>query len=293
MNKEQVIIKYMGGLGNQMFQYALGEEFKHRGYKVLGDASWYEQDYANREFLLIKIFPNIRIDFINHEICERYEREHKNRSFVYKVYQYFFRTGRLFYYEKNSYMFEPSVFKMKNAIIVGYWQSYRYYENIRQNILDSFSFPLIENSGLIGLKNKMSENTIASIHVRGGDYLRPENEAWGYNCCSDYYLKAINLIKEKESQVIFWGFTDDLEYAKQVVPFENVEWIDIRQMEGYADWMDMYLMSLCKYNILANSSFSWWSAYLNQNVDGIVIAPKKWDRRLLEDEICPKEWIRI
>lgn len=293
MKKKCVIIKYMGGLGNQMFQYALGQVFICRGYKVLGDIRWYEQDYANREFLVPQIFPNVEVEIDEAGISERYEKRHINRNFICKVFQYLFRSFRVVYYEKKPYRFEPNVFKAKNTVISGYWQSYKYYENTKEKIVEEFEFPSIKSKELIALSNRIIESKITSLHVRGGDYLQAENEAFGNNCDGEYYLRAIKFIREKEPQAIFWGFTDDLAYAKRIVSFEEIEWLDIKQITGYEDWMDMYFMSLCKNNILANSSFSWWGAYLNQSIDKIVIAPKKWDRRLYEDEICPKEWIRL
>lgn len=293
MKERCVIIKYMGGLGNQMFQYALGQVFKNKGYKVLGDIRWYERDDADRDFLLPQIFPNVEVEIDEAGISKRFEKQHTNRNFICKVYQYFFRNSRVFYYEKQSYLFEPNVFKVKNALIDGYWQSYKYYEDIKEKILEEFKFPPIKSKELIAVSDRIIKNKITSIHVRGGDYLQAENKNFGNNCDGEYYSKAIKFIKEKESQAIFWGFTDDLEYAKQIVSFAEVEWLDIKQMTGYEDWMDMYFMSLCKNNILANSSFSWWGAYLNQNIGKIVIAPKKWDKRVVEDEMCPDEWIRI
>lgn len=294
MGKRKVIVKYKGGLGNQMFQYMMAETFKNRDYEVLGDISWYKQQTVKRKFLIDELFSNVIIEYVDEKTVQEYEKRFNERSYICKIYQYFFVNNKPYYREKQPYIFDKKLFGVENTIIDGYWQSYKYFEDIRENALRSFVFPSVMDKQLIELKNRILGCNIASLHVRGSDYRKSENkEIFGEGCNREYYLKAIDLIKKKNPDVQFWGFTDDLEYAKEIVALDEIRWMDIRQIGKYEDWMDMYFMSLCKYNILANSSFSWWGAYLNRNIDKFIIAPKEWQNKRLKDDICPKEWIRI
>ena len=177
---------------------------------------------------------------------------------------------------------------------MGYWQSYKYFDRIKEKLWMDFLFPEINNQEAAYFNNKISENNVASLHIRGGDYLTTENRSvFGKGCNKTYYLKAIEIIKKRNPEAVFWGFTNDIDYAKKMVDLKEIKWHNRAELKEYPDWMDMYLMSLCRYNILANSSFSWWAAYLNRNSERLVIAPKEWYNLVQKDDICPKEWIRL
>lgn len=154
----------------------------------------------------------------------------------------------------------------KDSILFGYFQSEKYFINYRNRLLNLYSpNESIENY----IKNKydyiLHENTV-SLHIRRGDYLKLQHVH--PICDMDYYIKAINMFS-KDS--VFLVFSDDTPWCKQV--FKSKKYIIIEEEK---DYIDLYLMSMCKNNIIANSSFSWWGAWLNNNENKIVVAPKKW-----------------
>ena len=127
------------------------------------------------------------------------------------------------------------------------------------------------------------------MHIRRGDYVSNSKSNSIHGTCSlEYYREAVKIINEKYKNSIFFVFSDDISWKKENLLIQNAVYIDNKTIPHE----DIYLMSLCKYNITANSSFSWWGAWLNQNKNKVVIAPKKWFLKK-ENEIASKNWITI
>ncbi|HOV15035.1 MAG TPA: alpha-1,2-fucosyltransferase, partial [Spirochaetota bacterium] len=146
----------------------------------------------------------------------------------------------------------------------------------------------------INISNQIKNSNSVSIHVRRGDYVGNIKTLNFHGVCEiDYYIDAINSIKQKVQNPLFFIFSDDIEWCKNNIKDENSIFIDFER----DDYVDMYLMTVCKHNIIANSSFSYWAAYLNQNFDKIVIAPKKWfkddNQNKRTEGLIPEKWIRI
>jgi hypothetical protein len=189
-------------------------------------------------------------------------------------------------------------FKINSHKIVyysGYWQSEKYFENAEDIIRQQFSF----NDKLINEKNKalikqyLNKNTV-SIHIRRGDYVTntDANILLGGSCDLSYYENAISYIKKNVSQPYFQFFSDDIDWVREhFIDLGNVQFIDWNHQTD--SWQDMMLMSKCKHNVIANSSFSWWGAWLNNNANKIVIAPSKWFNSHETLDIVPENWIRI
>ena len=138
----------------------------------------------------------------------------------------------------------------------------------------------------------MQLNNSVSIHVRRGDYLNGYYfETLGKICDIDYYKRAIALINKEVNDPYFYIFSDDPGYVAENLKIENATYVDFNR--GRDSWQDMYLMSQCKHNIIANSTFSWWGAWLNTNLNKIVIAPNRWFANMDNDEIVLPEWIRL
>ena len=130
-----------------------------------------------------------------------------------------------------------------------------------------------------------------SLHIRRGDYLDPENlERYGGICTIEYYMKGISIIKNYFERPSFFIFSNDMEWVKENMDIPNPVYIDINK--GKDSYMDMYLMSRCKANIIANSSFSYWGAMLNINPSPLVVYPQKWFNNYTPD-IFPQSWIGI
>lgn len=173
-----------------------------------------------------------------------------------------------------------------NVKLHGYYQSEKYFLNNREKILDFYS---VDDVSLDKIKKKYGEilnEETCSIHIRRGDYLGLVNHH--PTCNLGYYNKAIKLIGEDVKYLVF---SDDIDWCKDVFDSDNFIFI-----ENNEDYIDLWLMSLCKNNIIANSSFSWWGAWLNKNNNKKVIAPKKWFGQAIShntNDLIPEKWVRI
>jgi len=170
--------------------------------------------------------------------------------------------------------------------IDGYFQSEKYFVNHRNDILNLFEMSFDIKEYISKKYKKILEGDTCSIHVRRGDYLKKSE----YHPLQDlsYYEKAISSVSKNNNGVKFIVFSDDISWCKEV--FKNYNFTFI---EGERDYIDLYLMSLCKHNIIANSSFSWWSAWLNRNENKTVIAPKRWfgtSTNLDTKDLIPDTW---
>jgi len=194
------------------------------------------------------------------------------------------------YNESEFGVYNPLVLKLRDKYISGYFQTDLYFRDIAEKIKSDIHFDNIDDYEILKFKNKMHLIESVSIHVRLTDYLK-HPDVYGHICTPDYYMRAIDLIKEKVSNPVFFLFSDDVDGAQNL--FKDVKMYPIDINHGEKSYLDMYLMSQCKYHIVANSSFSWWGAWLGQNSDKIVIAPKIWANNAEMPDVCPKEWIRL
>lgn len=287
------IVNILGGLGNQMFQYALylalREKFKNEVVKV--DRSCFKGYPLHNGFELDKIFQ-VDCEFANWKDLVRVSYPYLN----YRCWQ----IGKCFLLRRKTMCIEPKNMDLKQDIFDiqhdcfydGYWQHEEYFKDIRSVILKAFTFPILKDKNLEIWKVVQKSNS-ASIHVRRGDYL---NHPYYKDICElDYYHKAIQYLKDVVAPDVFLVFSNDTEWCRNHLQslLNDVQVIYVDWNTGSNSYIDMQLMSGCKYNIIANSSFSWWGAWLNTNEDKIVIAPKKWmNIDLKVDPICTS-WKRI
>lgn len=181
-----------------------------------------------------------------------------------------------------------------NIILDGYWQSYKYFEDYREDILKAFSFPdqiSIENQELL---RQISDSGSISIHVRRGDYTTKAGRNFHGLIPLTYYTKALTEIRKTANYPYLFIFSDDIEWCKRNVRYDlPTTYIDGNGPNNGVE--DMRLMSACKHNIIANSSFSWWAAWLNNNPDKVVCAPKNWFKNTKDsiDDRLPPKWVRL
>lgn len=297
--KNKKIVKFNGGLGNQMFQYAFALALKEKsGADVVFDFSYFDQLPSDdvpviRELELncfnIECKKAVRKDFAKIKYPDF--KSKLKRSFAKKLHKFF---GINYVREKNEYCFDKRLFSYSDYFYYdGYFQNEKYFKHLRETLLKNFSL-----KEPIGEKNQATLNEIlktnsVSIHVRRGDYLSMGNIKNLYGVCSlDYYKKAVGYIAKRVENPHFFLFSDDIDWViknlKIQYPYTVV---DFNQGRG---WFDLELMKHCKHNIIANSSFSWWGAWLNENPDKIVIAPKKWNtKKFKRCSIVPKGWIKL
>jgi hypothetical protein len=177
---------------------------------------------------------------------------------------------------------------------MGYWQSARYFDNYDSQIRKDFTFRLPLEGRNAELAIDMAGSQSISLHIRRGDYIKHKPTSKIMHVCSlDYYRDAVRWVSSKVVAPVFFVFSDDMEWVRRHIDFlPNFVLVDInREADSFRD---MQLMSFCKHHIIANSSFSWWGAWLNSNVKKIVIAPQKWFCNGLDDsDLIPSQWIRL
>lgn len=286
------VVRFKGGLGNQMFQYALVEALRDRGREVKCSLGYYRNHPNLRPFELDQVFKDVVLDEISDEDFEvinaRWRQIKKNKDSLTKLQENV--KQRFFWVEESGkeQTYQEDVFRTRNCTFVGYWQSDKYFQMCSERIRRIFCFYNLENS-LRMLGEKLKENYVG-IHVRRQDYLMDSK----YNTFSiDYYQRAIKYFLTIIPETKFIFFSDDTEWVKKHFETENALICSEGMFEEYKDWYDMYLMTQCAGNIIANSSFSWWGAWLSQNKNSIVIAPKKWINNKETPDIWCDSWIRM
>lgn len=285
-----VIVKIIGGLGNQMFQYAFAKALQQKGYEVKIDISAFETYKLHGGYQLDKY--NIDLDPSTKDENDKF---YKN-TFFYKVLR---RFGIDFSrrIKEKSLLFDNRFLEIEdNSYLDGYFQCEKYFKDIRQIILKQFTINQEVSNYTKEIENKIqnSQNS-CSLHIRRGDFVNSTNINIHGACDIEYYKKAIQYLEEKVENINYFIFSDDIEWVKENLAIQNAIYIDSK--EKRIPHEDIYLMSLCKNNIIANSSFSWWGAWLNQNEKKMVIAPKRWfaddEMQKQSSDIVCESWVKI
>ena len=280
-----IITKLKGGLGNQLFQYAAGRAVAlHHKVPLKLDLTIFETNKLHNGYRLDQFAIQSDIATKN----EIFNLKGGNSVLFSALRKAGFVKRKSYFKEKRSSHFDASIFKNNFIYLDGYWQNELYFSDIRELLLRELS-PIssmndLGNAYLEPIKNSNS----VSLHVRRGDYLNLKNVGV---LDVDYYMKAVEYIRTNVEKPIFFIFSDDLEWCKNSLGFlEGCIYVDRTQTE--ID--DLKLMSFCRHNIIANSSFSWWGAWLNQNPKKTVIAPKGW---LLNDpgssNVILSDWVKF
>ena len=290
-----VITNIIGGLGNQMFQYANGRAI---ALSLCSPLKLDTRDFSG--YQLHQGFELNRVFNCNAEIAANIDLEKTLDWQRSKFAQRFLRRPLFKCLRHKSYVVEPhfnywsGISQLKdNVYLDGYWQSEQYFIEFADKIRTEFTFKLP-----VSLKNKeisahISQVNAVSMHVRRGDYVTNKKNAYIGACSLDYYRAAITKINSMVDKPIFYVFSDDFNWAKNNLILDSKS-VFISHNTGKESYNDMRLMSLCKHHIIANSSFSWWGAWLNQNAEKIVIAPKYWFAGDMNDiDLVPSNWLKM
>lgn len=269
------------GFGNQLFMYACGYAMSKRFHEKLALDTTYLATSDLREYELSGL-------------CVKYDKMYLiNKRLPYlikvairKIIHAYMSVRFRQYIESEAWHFDDNIFKYgKSCRLKGYWQCEKYFKEYRDDIIKMLMPNYDTTDSFNSLLDKIKASNSISVHVRRGDYV-----ALGI-CLGDvYYKAAIRMMNEKVENPVFYVFSDDIEYAKGL--FEDIDTAEI-QFVNYdarnATIEDFLLMKSCQHNIVANSSYSWWGAWANENEEKIVVCPK----REPVDDFYPKEWIKL
>jgi len=291
-----IITNIIGGLGNQMFQYAAGRALSLKlGVPLKLDTRDFSGYQLHQGFELNRLF-NCRAEIATDidlaktlgwqraKLVQRLLRRPQLKNLRYKnfvVEPHFNYWSGINQLEDNKYLY-------------GYWQSEQYFIEFADKIREEFTFKLPFSDQNAEIAEQISQVNAVSLHVRRGDYANSLKTTATHGLCSlDYYRAAIDYVSAHVNQPCFYIFSDDIAWVKSNLVLDKTT-VFVSHNKDSESYNDMRLMSLCKHNIIANSSFSWWGAWLNSDVEKIVIAPKQWFAIPTEtSDLIPNNWIRI
>ena len=287
------IVKIAGGFGNQLFQYAfylaLDKKYAeqvcldsldmakyrlHNGYELEGIFKLDARYCTEEQRTIVRKDNNIFTKILS----SLKKKLGNNKNYILEPKQEHFTFHDKSFGQANI----PTYYK-------GYWQDVNYLANIEEELKSNLVFPEFELGKNIELANFISSNSSVSLHVRRGDYV--QHKAFGGICDLSYYQRAVDQINTLVKDPIFIVFSDDIQWCKDNLNLEKAKFVDWNG--GDNSYRDMQLMTLCKHNIIANSSFSWWGAWLNANNDKKVICPDKWVHYTSATGVLPPEWIKV
>ncbi len=294
-----IIVLLNGGLGNQMFQYATARRlaFFHQTELKL-DLSILEGSMAGgtkREYGLHQL--NIHAGIATKREISAFTRHERNRiaRYLFRVCQNFSIANSLpqVLHQRYSH-FDPAILEAPdNSYLDGYWQSERYFADISALIRTEFTLKKPLPASLKRVEEEILSKNSVSLHIRRGDYVSRKivNEIHGV-CSPDYYLESVDRVAAQITAPHFFIFSDDPAWVTEHfrIPYP------MSVMDHFAEaHEDIYLMSICKHHIIANSSFSWWGAWLSDNPGKIVYAPLHWYNKSEADttDLIPDTWIRV
>jgi len=280
-----VTVHLTGGLGNQMFQYALGRRLSiERNCELYLDTSFYNT-YKSFGYGLNNY--NINAKKINNK---RIFNNKYIRFTIKKINALGYNSFKKKYYEKKLFMYDDNVLNEKYDTYYGTWQSFKYFENIRTVLLNDFTIKANLSDGMGIYLREITSSESVSLHIRRGDYFKNERLQKKHGLLTlDYYYNAI---RNFPNNSVYFIFSDDINWVKNNFNI-NKELVFI-ELKKNSPEIEINLMSMCKCNIISNSTFSWWAAWLNENERKIIIAPQRWyANKKTSLDLVPDKWIQI
>ena len=276
-----IIVKLRGGLGNQLFEYSFGRAIQEKtNQPLILDISDYKESQPQREYELghFRLGKNVTTDDTG-----QYNKTYKGgdnlithiekrffSNFIFKKYQ---KNG-IYIWGHGSYKNVCIDYSKKTLMINGYWQSKSYFSSVTDQLAEEIVCKDKMSLSSEQIAEKIAASNSVGIHIRRTDFL--SNPKYFYSCSADYYKKAINVMEKKVSQPTFFVFSDDINGVKSWFSSisNNVVFIEGKRKT----YEDFCLFSQCKNLIIANSTFSWWPAFLKKDPSSFIIAPSKWWR---------------
>ncbi len=278
-----IIAEITGGLGNQLFQYALGKTLAtNLNVPLKLDLSFFEDKHWERSKTLTQRnleLPNFNIQAetankselkqflpLKQSFWDRAKRKVNRAVFNYQTIQ----EGQL------SNPLEVLNISSKNSHLSGYWQSEQFFESQRELIRKEFTLKIAPSGENLRIGQSIQDSNAISLHVRRGDLVtNPEAHKLSGLCDMAYYEQAMNILEQSVDDPVYYIFSDDPEWVQENMKIKNTHHFITDNLDK-KDHVDLWLMSQCKHHITANSTFSWWGAWLNPNPEKQVICPKNW-----------------
>jgi hypothetical protein len=286
-----IVTKLIGGLGNQMFQYAAGKALaeKHKSNLLL-DLNAYDLEpnnsYTTRKFEL-DVFNVTYKRADDSDISYFLKDTGKLKRLFARMFPS--KQEKMVLNEIGHLYYEDFMNCPANTYLNGFWQCEKYFLSVREILMKEFSMKAAVPENIQQYKAKIENCNSVSLHVRRGDYVNLKAAIEFHGTCSlDYYENAFDFISSDNDKLNVFVFSDDINWCKENIKLGNP--IFVEQNNG-AEW-DLFLMSKCKHNIIANSSFSWWGAWLNDNPSKIVTLPPFWFKNVRTEStgIAPFAW---
>ncbi len=286
------IVCFSGGLGNQMFQYAFYKALMHHypSMEIQADIFNVLGPEQHNGYELEKIFGiqmrrcSKNVALARADYCIRYAMKYKVYGFAYRIRKKLLGNKKTSVIQNTATSYMPEIFVLNQRmryIFMGNWINEKYFWDISNELKKEFKFPAFADKKNVEYEKMMERTQSVSIHVRRTDYL-------DFDFCIldlDYYMRAIEEIEKRVDHPVYFIFSDDTEYVKKkFASLKNKVYIEGNQGEN--SYKDMQLMSCCKHNILANSTFSYWGAFLNANSDKVVIEPSHISKEMRFPKVC-------
>jgi hypothetical protein len=292
-----IVVKLMGGLGNQMFQYAFGKSLAYKLRKEL---------YLDLDFLLDRtkrdnfVYRDFDLDIFKLSDYKIFDSNSKKE--FYKSSLFNFRKTRPIIYKEKGFAYDSEYLSLKSnkIYIEGYWQSYKYFESIKEEIKNDFSFKNSLTDIQLELSDKLNQTESVCINFRRTDFVSIPSAIKTHGVPTlDYYYKSLDFLQEKLStELKLYVFSDDIEWCKSNFnPAQEIQFIDHENYKGDRFSSYLQLMSQCKHFIIPNSTFAWWGAWLSSNSNKVVITPDRWfaddDLQSQTNDLRPQNWITL
>ena len=291
-----IVVRLMGGLGNQMFQYALGRALSHRlGVELKLDLSWFSdqnKSVTRRDYQLAAL--NTVASIATKDDLDRLRVP--GRGWFADIAGMLNPFYRKTYIRERGFQFDPTMLNSQDDVYLeGFWQSERYFKEISEILRQEFTLRTALDEHGHRLKDLIVGCRSVSLHFRRGDYVTSQTANKFHGTCSlDYYREAVDVIRNRVSSPHFFIFSDEPSWVRKAFP------LDLPSTFIGGDGPrpapeEMYLMSKCRHHVMANSTFSWWGAWLQGSTGNTVIAPQKWfsSSAVNTSDLLPEQWIRI
>jgi hypothetical protein len=292
-----IISRLQGGLGNQMFQYALGRVLSLKNNTELGIDTTFLLDRTPIPNFTFRDY-DLDVFNINPKIVSRNEIPYLYRKYKLGVFMRYIdylrrkilpTPGK----EKIAYHFDKKILDTgPDVYLEGWWQSPKYFKGYEDVIKKDFTFKSDWSQDILSLSQEIKNTESVCMFFRRGDFI---GNYFHDVVESDYYNKALDLLKSNTKIEKIYVFSDEIEWCKKNVMFPYPTLFVDEKFDGYKYSGKLFLMTCCKNFIIPNSSFSWWGAWLASNPDKIVVCPKKWTGNDSVDtsDLIPQDWIRI